>query len=82
MRFFLGAGLLSAALIFMVPVMVGGNADICRDAALRNTQRTQDMLSTNGAGTEYDVVNPAPHRHHRPRTPLLVSCTAAFWESL
>lgn len=87
MRFILGSLIACVAIFFAVPIMIGGSVDLCQDVPpavpAASTAASDDPMPI------YNVIPPttAAAEHDKevrlhPHAPPVVSCTAAFWQSL
>lgn len=89
MRLILASFIACGALFFTVPIMAGGSLHLCQDVPPGATDSNAAM---SGSATQmYTVITSsaamgsAEHNKEmrlHPHAPPVISCTAAFWESL
>jgi hypothetical protein len=94
MKYLLAAAIACGALFFAVPVVVGGNTDVCQDVSVSDVQGSGPTGSMSTSSTMYNVMNqadavgsPGDQAHDKaarlhPHIPPAISCAAGFWKAL
>jgi hypothetical protein len=90
----LGAAVALIAVFFAVPMVAGGSTDICQDVESHDVKTTALTITGTDSGPMYNVINSIgqagatgeverqKQAAAHPHVPVLLSCTAAFWQSL
>ncbi len=90
----IGAIIVLVILFFAVPVIAGGNTNICQDVESHNVSKTASGIAGGSSGPVYGVINSvgqmgatgdvekAKQDNDNPNTPSVVSCAGAWWQSL
>ncbi len=90
----IGAIIVLVVLFFAVPIIAGGNTNICQDVESHNVSKTASNIAGSNSGVVYNVINSvgqvgatgdaekAKQANDNPNTPSVVSCAGAWWQSL
>jgi hypothetical protein len=83
-----------AALFFVVPMVVGGSANVCQALEQHNVSRTASSIAGGSSGPVYGVINTigqagatgqaetSMQAAAHPNAPTPISCAVSFWASL
>jgi hypothetical protein len=99
MRSSLGLSILGVVVVlvivfFAVPVIAGGNTNICQDVESHDVSNTASNITGSKSGVMYNVINSvgqigatgnaeqAKASTQNPNTPTVVSCATDYWKSL
>jgi cobalamin synthase len=94
MRTILGCILILAAIFFIVPMVMGGSANICQALEQHNVSKAAASIAGGHSGPVYGVINTigqagatgqteaATQASAHPDAPTPVSCAMSFWTSL
>lgn len=90
----IGAIAVLVVIFFAVPIIAGGNTNICQDVESHNVSKTASSIAGGSSGPVYGVINSvgqlgatgnaeqAKQSEDHPNTPSVVSCAGAYWQSL
>lgn len=94
MKIVVGIIVILVAIFFIVPMVVGGSANICQALEQHNVSKTASSIAGSNSGPIYGVINSvgqagatgqteaATQANAHPNSPTPVSCAVSFWQSL
>jgi hypothetical protein len=81
------------AVFFIVPMLVGGSANVCQALEQHNVSKTASSIAGGRSGPIYGVINTigqagatghteaAMQANAHPGLPTVIDCTLSFWQS-